>query len=61
MQEEVPVECPYCGEKITILVDTSVEDQEYTEDCSVCCRPIEFTVTCEGGEVTEVVAVKGDA
>ena len=56
MQQEVAVECPYCGEKITILVDTSVEEQEYTEDCSVCCRPIEFSVHCESGEVQEVEA-----
>ncbi|MFT5116914.1 MAG: hypothetical protein ACI9NY_000440 [Kiritimatiellia bacterium] len=32
--------CPYCGEAIEIVVDTSIEQQEYIEDCSVCCRPI---------------------
>ncbi|HET6565700.1 MAG TPA: CPXCG motif-containing cysteine-rich protein [Xanthomonadales bacterium] len=32
--------CPYCGESITLLVDGSVEDSTYTEDCSVCCQPI---------------------
>ena len=34
------IACPYCGEPIEVLVDPSVEDQEYIEDCSVCCRPI---------------------
>jgi hypothetical protein len=38
--EEVRIYCPYCGETIEILVDASVEQQEYVEDCSVCCRPI---------------------
>lgn len=32
--------CPYCGELIDFLVDCSVAEQEYTEDCFVCCRPI---------------------
>lgn len=32
--------CPYCGETISLLVDGSVEQSSYTEDCSVCCQPI---------------------
>ncbi len=34
--------CPYCGESISILLDLSEPDQEYIEDCEVCCRPIEI-------------------
>ena len=37
---EQPISCPYCGEIITILVDDSLPEQEYVEDCQVCCRPI---------------------
>tara|TARA_B110000967_G_C18867495_1_gene553478 strand:+ start:2020 stop:2208 length:189 start_codon:yes stop_codon:yes gene_type:complete len=36
---EKQITCPFCWESITILVDPS-ESQTYTEDCSVCCRPI---------------------
>ncbi len=50
------VQCPYCGEEIEVLVDGSVEQQEYVEDCSVCCRPIVFTVTAEDGEMMFVGA-----
>ena len=32
--------CPYCGEVISLLIDNSIENQKYTEDCEVCCRPI---------------------
>ncbi|UCB53922.1 MAG: CPXCG motif-containing cysteine-rich protein [Thiotrichales bacterium] len=39
------IHCPYCGENIEIVIDGSVEQQNYVEDCSVCCRPIELTVT----------------
>jgi hypothetical protein len=41
---ETRVQCPYCWERFTILIDASVEDQNYIEDCEVCCRPIEFDV-----------------
>jgi hypothetical protein len=39
------VSCPFCGEPIDVWVDTGGgEQQEYIEDCSVCCRPIRFVV-----------------
>ena len=44
----LPVEsmdCPYCGEPIDLLIDDSVEHQEYIEDCPVCCRPINVEVS----------------
>lgn len=40
--EESTIMCPYCGESFTVLVDCSEADQDYIEDCEVCCRPIEF-------------------
>jgi len=38
--EEQDISCPYCGETISILLDTSVDNQVYVEDCQVCCSPI---------------------
>ncbi len=38
--EEFNIACPYCGELIELLIDGSIEEQEYYEDCSVCCSPI---------------------
>lgn len=37
--------CPYCGESIPVEVDRSAGEQDYVEDCSVCCRPIEMGVS----------------
>ena len=45
------VDCPYCGEPIELVVDASVDHQEYVEDCSVCCRPIQLTVSVDGNDV----------
>jgi hypothetical protein len=49
---EAGVQCPYCWERFTLLVDGSVEQQEYVEDCEVCCRPIDFIVTVADDEVS---------
>jgi hypothetical protein len=38
------VVCPYCGERFEATLDLSAGDQEYVEDCQVCCRPIVFQV-----------------
>ena len=45
---ESNIQCPYCGESITVIIDCSVETQEYIEDCQVCCRPITFKVSVDG-------------
>ncbi|GJM04942.1 MAG: hypothetical protein DHS20C09_09330 [marine bacterium B5-7] len=34
------ITCPYCGEKIELVIDCSISEQNYIEDCEVCCRPI---------------------
>jgi hypothetical protein len=38
--ETAHIACPYCGEHIEIMVDSSQSSQEYVEDCQVCCSPI---------------------
>ncbi len=47
-QVERQIQCPWCWECITLLIDPSVAEQEYVEDCRVCCRPILLTVQCHG-------------
>jgi len=41
---EVAIGCPYCGERIEVVIDGSVEEQIYIEDCQVCCQPIVLIV-----------------
>ncbi len=45
---EKSVSCPYCGEAITVLVDDSLSEQNYVEDCQVCCKPIVLDVAVDG-------------
>lgn len=41
------VQCPYCGESFETNVDASAGNQEYIEDCYVCCRPIVFCLAAD--------------
>lgn len=58
--EEREVDCPYCGERITVLLDLSVPAQRYVEDCQVCCRPIELSYTAPGGALETLDAQRSD-
>jgi hypothetical protein len=56
------IACPYCGEVIEILIDTSIPSQSYIEDCQVCCRPITVGVeVAADGEFTVRVAGENEA
>ena len=37
--------CPHCWEDISMLLDSSVSNQVYIEDCEVCCNPIQVTAS----------------
>lgn len=39
------VQCPYCGQYLQIAIDDSVQEQQYIEDCQVCCKPIVLWVS----------------
>jgi transcription elongation factor Elf1 len=41
---EQAIVCPYCGETISVLLDIADVDQQYIEDCQICCKPITFKV-----------------
>lgn len=43
--------CPYCWEEISALLDPSIPNQTYIEDCEVCCNPIELQVSFDREEL----------
>ncbi len=36
------IACPYCGETIELAIEPGMAEQEFIEDCHVCCRPIQL-------------------
>ena len=60
MLETQDYQCPYCGEPVEALLDLSGGDQQYIEDCAVCCRPIVFDLRSDGVEWTLDVRTEND-
>ena len=49
------VMCPYCGETVEIVLDpASGTEQNYVEDCEVCCSPWQVTVRYDETGAAEV-------
>ena len=45
------VQCPFCGQTIELVIDTSVGSQQFTADCEVCCRPFEVFAESKPGKI----------
>jgi hypothetical protein len=54
MEEFATIQCPFCGQKFDVAVDTSLEQQCFTTDCEICCRPFEVSAECEAGKILSV-------
>ena len=61
MQEEAVITCPYCWESLDILLDLSIPEQDYIEDCQVCCQPIRVAYGSNDGKLTRLDAHRGDS
>ena len=40
--EEKKFICPHCWQNVSMLIDKSVDKQNYIEDCESCCNPLEI-------------------
>ena len=61
-KEDVSYLCDACGEEIVVTIDLSAgSEQEYVEDCPVCCRPniVHVEIDEDGG--VRVWAAKGES
>lgn len=55
------VTCPYCGEEVEIALDPgSGNQQEYVEDCPVCCQPWSVVVSYQPDGQAEVLLTRTD-
>jgi len=55
LETEAEVECPYCGETVSVGIDPGGgTTQQYVEDCPVCCRPWRLRVAYDVDGAVEV-------
>ncbi len=52
MTEEYFFQCPHCWQEISMILDKSVRNDSYIEDCEVCCNPIEIIFSSDGNDIT---------
>ncbi len=48
--------CPYCWQSVSVILDLSVPEQTYIEDCEVCCRPIRISYSADDFELDDFSA-----
>ena len=44
--------CPYCWQNISMLLDSSIRQQSFIEDCEICCNPIELHIAFTNKELS---------
>jgi len=47
--DSIEFACPWCGEINPLALDPEEMGQRVTQDCVVCCAPIELVVPSEPG------------
>jgi len=53
--EEKFIQCPYCLENVSVLLDLGASGMNnIVDDCEVCCRPIEINYRVEEYEVVSL-------
>lgn len=50
--------CPYCGRRISMVLEELYGAQSYIEDCEVCCNPIQISYEVVDGEVVHLEAAR---
>lgn len=55
------VHCPYCGEEVELALDPGGGPvQQYIEDCEVCCRPMQLTISWDDDGAAHARAASDD-
>lgn len=60
MLETHPVDCPWCGEPISLPLDPDQPGATVTEDCPVCCRPMQVLIITDGAGTPVIAEVHRD-
>lgn len=60
METEHFFTCPHCWQRISFVLDLSIAEQSYIEDCEVCCRPIQIDYRAENDRLIDFDAESVD-
>ena len=61
IEEDYLFSCPHCGVELSVRLDqTGGREQQFVQDCEICCRPIQIEVRFEGGDVVHFSAVASE-
>jgi hypothetical protein len=60
MLEEAEATCPWCWETISLTLDLSEPEQDYIEDCPVCCHPMRISVRAGDGGLGTLEVERAD-
>ena len=53
-------DCPHCWENQLKMIDSSVNNQNFIEDCEICCNPLEFNLSVIDNSLQSFSAVPID-
>ena len=57
IEEDYPFSCPHCGVDLSARVEPgSGKEQQFIQDCEVCCKPIQIQVRFQGDEIVHFEA-----
>ncbi|WP_018693576.1 CPXCG motif-containing cysteine-rich protein [Algicola sagamiensis] len=57
---EKRVTCPHCGHAIHMMFDTTCGDQNYFEDCPICCNTNHVVLHIDELHQTIQIFIDGD-
>tara|TARA_A100001011_G_C14261737_1_gene822746 strand:+ start:1225 stop:1407 length:183 start_codon:yes stop_codon:yes gene_type:complete len=46
-------QCPHCWQEQLKLIDPSEKNQNFIEDCEICCNPIDFEILINYNEIVD--------
>ena len=44
-------DCPHCLVIQLKLIDSSINNQSFIEDCEVCCNPLDFNLSIQNNNI----------
>ena len=44
-------DCPHCWQNQLKMIDPSIINQHFIEDCEICCNPLEFSIVVNDNSI----------